>query len=436
MMILGKERSEELAVIYESLVGMRELMSEDPDSKALNAFLKGAVEYMEKIFRAMDENGIVIAYNAGVSPELLRCFGDDVVAIPQEAFPVLQSLLGDPDINARINDYAVAQGLPADICSTNRLANGYLLKGLYPEITCAVFHSSPCDNQKTVGPVAIKEMLGRPIFHIDIPHFSSQREHKYVAAQFKEEIKFLEKQLGRKFSWERMRSVCEESNKMMEKIVEWNQLRRTIPLPQSSKISCLMVLVMLAFSGQEEGTYIMSEFAAECEERIARGESSAPDGEKIRAAWFVDALWQDLSLYDWMEMELGLVVPIDLFGYMATGVFLDTSTQDSMLESLARKCIETIPMIRQINGDYEPFIGDWMRMISDFKADCGIFGGHVGCRGSAGVLGLAKEAFREANIPLLVLEYDFLDNRVTSSEDLQMEITRFVNDVVLPRKVK
>ncbi|MCL4439842.1 MAG: 2-hydroxyacyl-CoA dehydratase family protein [Firmicutes bacterium] len=435
MIILGKERSEELSAIYDGLSDMYEFLLGDPDSRGLIAFAGTAKDYMERVFRAMDEKTPVIVYNTGVSPELFMAFGDDVLALPQEAFPILQSLVGDLNINNKMIDYAVAQGMPTDVCSANKLASGYMIKELFPEITCAVFHSSPCENQ-LLGPLTIKEVLGRPVFPVDIPYHTGQREIDYVASQLEDEIKFLEEQLGRKFSWERMKSICEETNRMMENILEWNQLRKTLPLPQASKISALMVLVLCAFGGLKEGTHVMSEFGAECKVRAARGEATAPDGEKVRAAWFVNPFWQDFLLYDWMESELGLVVPIDLFGYMASERFIDTSTPESILKTLAVKFMDTVPMVRQLRGAYEPFIDDWLRMVTDYKADCGIFGGHTACKGALGVVGLVKEAFRKADIPLLILDFDFLDNRITSSEDLQTEITRFVNDVVLPRKSK
>ena len=44
------------------------------------------------------------------------------------------------------------------------------------------------------------------------------------------------------------------------------------------------------------------------------------------------------------------------------------------------------------------------------------------------------EACRKASIPLLVFEFDMFDARVTPREAVELELTRFVDNVVWPRK--
>ena len=73
-------------------------------------------------------------------------------------------------------------------------------------------------------------------------------------------------------------------------------------------------------------------------------------------------------------------------------------------------------------------------MHTEFDADCGIFAGHLGCKHGWGVIGLFKEACRKAGIPLLIFPYDMMDPRVTGKEEIKFELSRFVNEIVLPRK--
>lgn len=432
MAILGKQRAEELECIYNGMLSMTEMLAGNQQFRGFNAVVKGAKEYMETIMRAIDEQSTVVYVNTGQTPELIRAMGDDILVLPQEAYMLFQAICGDVEYNNKATDIAVAYGLPTDVCATDKTAVGYMLQNLMPPPTCSVYHSSPCENQ-LLGAQIVKEVYGRPVFPVDIPHLNGAREIEYVVAQLKEEIKFLEEHTGKKFCWERFQTICEESNNMTDKILEWNQLRRAFPSPQSGKMASLMLVILQVFSGTELGTWIISELAADAKDKIARGESVVPSKDEIRAVWYVNPIYFDLSIYDWMENELGLVVCQDLFGYMATEPYIDTSTQESMLKGLAYKLMNSVPMVRQGKGDYGPWIEDWMQMASDYKADCAIFGGHIACKGSTCLLGLAKEVFREAEIPLLSLEFDFLDNRVVSSDELKGEISRFVNDVMRPR---
>jgi len=105
-----------------------------------------------------------------------------------------------------------------------------------------------------------------------------------------------------------------------------------------------------------------------------------------------------------------------------------------MLEGLAAKNLRALPMSRQFKGPIDNFVDDYIRLCDDYKADFGIFAGHVACKHGLGGIGLFREASREAGIPLLYFEFDMFDPRVTPAETIQAEISHFVDDVVRPRK--
>jgi hypothetical protein len=170
----------------------------------------------------------------------------------------------------------------------------------------------------------------------------------------------------------------------------------------------------------------------EAKERTERGEKFFE--ERVRAVWYQDAVWTDLQIYDWFERELGLTVPVDIFGFYANEGLIDTSTPDTMIYGLARKLVNCHPMARQFRGDIDFYVKDFMHMLEAFKADCCIFAGHIACKHAWGGIGLFKEACRRADIPLLVFEFDMFDPRITSYEDVYFEVERFVNEIVWPRK--
>jgi len=82
----------------------------------------------------------------------------------------------------------------------------------------------------------------------------------------------------------------------------------------------------------------------------------------------------------------------------------------------------------------ERYIEDFMVLHERFKADCGIMAGHIACKHSWGGVGLFKEACKKAGIPLLVFEFDMFDPRILTYRELQFELERFVNEIVLPMK--
>lgn len=437
MAILGKERARELEAIYKGVTQLYDLYKEDPNSRGFNAVVMGTRAALEETVKALDEKKPVVAHNLGAIPELFRALGDDddeIYVYSFEAINAQQGTMGDPKYNVECIDLAEAQGMSADVCSTDRILLGYLLKNLLLESMCTVFVSAPCDSQ-TVAAETLREIAGQEVFVIDIPNFHGERDIQYVASQLKEAIKFLEEQTGKKLNWGRLKNICEESNRMVEKALEWLEWRRTVPCPQKSKVLSFMYPLLVDAGGTKGGTWVVSELAAEAKERALRGESAAPGGEQIRAIWFGSPVWYDISFYDWMESELGMVIPIDMFSYVVPEMYIDTSTPESILHDLARKQIY-LPMGRHFSGAPEYFIEDLVRAVADYKADCVLIAGHMACKHAWGLTGLVRETLRELDIPVLTFEFDLFDPRITPSEALQEEFRRFANDVVRPRLKK
>ena len=432
MAILGKDRWDDWEAIYEGIDGLTALYEEDSESRGLNAYLKGFKNYVEGIFHAIDEKIPVVWHNCGLTPELIKALDGPIFPYGIEAFAVLENIVGEVSYTMDAIDTAEAHGLASEVCSIDKSALGAAIKRIVPEPLCMVFHNTPCDSQIAASQT-LMDFTGAPAILVDIPYLYGEREIRYVAGQLKNEIEFLEEQTGLKFSWEKLKELAEKNNQMAEYLMSWNESRRVVPCPQNSKLVALMTALLIAFSGDDMGIFIAKELLEESIERAKRKESAVPGGREIRAVWYQDPIWFDISFYDWMEAELGVVVPMDLFGYFAPEGFVDTSSPETMLYGLAKRYIRLLPMSRQFKGPIDIFIDDYLRIYKDFKADFGIFAGHIACKHGWGGIGLFKEASREAGYPLLVFEFDMFDPRITSSEAIQEELSRYVNDIVIPR---
>ncbi len=435
MAILGLDVPTELETIYSGINSEIKKHQGNPDSRAWNAWLtvtKGLVEGLVQL--QMDQVPFIYT-NLGNSPELVFALGEEgsVAPLGFEALGGLQGWYGDNQINMDVMDLTEANALAVDVCSADRLALGYMLKNLTPPPLGGIFVNTPCDSQM-VAAEGFRSIMKKDPFILDVPYYAGDREIQFIASQLKEEIKYLERVTGKKLDWDRLKAICEESNKMVEHLLEWSNYRTKLPCPQLGRVVTFGFIIQNTLSGTPAGTWLASEWAADAKERAQAGKKATKNDEKIRAIWFHDPIWWNLPFYDWMEEELDMVVPMDLFGYVTPEAYLDTSSPEAILTSLARKLTIVMPMSRQFKGNADLYIDDLINVVHEFNADCAIFAGHMGCKHAWGLIGLLKEAMRKADIPLLSFAYDMFDPRVKSEEDLKEEFRRFAHDIVLPRK--
>ena len=422
----------EWRVLIETLPGLISMFEEHGRSHGFGSLISAAWEYFGEIASLWEQGAPFVWYNLGFTPELVLALGG-VGRICIQSMPALQNLVGDPEYTHDFIDLAESAGIPADCCSADKAALGSIMRGLYPPPVCVVGINTPCDSQ-VVGTQAMAELSGRPFFVIDVPYYREDETIRHVAAQLGELIPFLERHTGRKLDFDRLREVCELSNQTTEAIWEWLEWRKHVPLTQSSKVVALTLLIQILWAGAQDGVDLARALAREAKERHERGERFFE--ERVRAIWYQDAVWTDMQIYDWFERDLGLTVPVDIFGFYAQEGLIDTSTPETMLYGLARKLTNCHPMGRQFRGSFDLYLRDFMHMHEAWNADCGIFAGHIACKHAWGGIGLFKEACRKAGIPLLVFEFDMFDPRVTSYDDIFFEVERFVNEVVWPRKMR
>ena len=425
-------RTPEWRQLFQTIPVMRDFFSGDPDSHGIRELLRGVSIYMEKIVHAVDQEHPFVWYNLGFNSEIVYAF-ENLTPTPIEGFGAMHNILGDINTTLDLIDTAEAAGVPNDCCSADRIGAGTLHKGLYPSPACCIGINTPCDAQVLATQV-MAEVSGKPFFVIDVPYYPDDRTVKHVASQLAELVPFMEKSVGQKLDYDRLRHACELSNQMTEAIWEWLEWRKHVPLTQSSKFVSLTLILQIMFAGTQEGVDIARGLLREARERTQRGEHFFE--ERARAVWYQDPVWTDMQIYDWFEHELGLTVPIDVFGYYAQDGLIDTKTPESMLYGLARKMCNCHPMARQFRSDIDVYLNDFLHIHEAWNADCGIFAGHISCKHAWGGIGLLKEACKKADIPLLIFEFDMFDPRITPYEDVYFQVERFVNEIVVPKKLR
>ena len=431
MTVLGRSRPREWETIWDTLTEMESLFAADPEGTGIHGAVANTLELLRFQFTRADAGQPAVWYNLGFNPELLWALGGVIPFCVSEA-AALSSIGGDQADTEAFIDLAEAHGYSSDCCSADKSGIGALIKGLYPEPACLVGINTPCDSQVAVVQAMAERRNHRPLFVIDVPPFENERTFRHVAAQLRQLIPFLEQHTGCKLEWDKLRQVCETTNRTSEYLWQWMEWRSAVPTMQPSKLCSFTMVLMIAFSGSVWGMEMARALAEDARRKVASGARYFE--EKVRAIWYQDPVWWDIQIYDWMEAELGLVVPMDIFGYYASEGWIDTSSEDGLLYGLARRMVNCHPMSRQFRTNMRRYLEDFMTLHRQFRADCGIMAGHIACKHSWGGIGLFKEACKKADIPLLVFEFDMFDPRILTPKELKFELKRFVREIVLPRR--
>ncbi|UCG84334.1 MAG: 2-hydroxyacyl-CoA dehydratase [Dehalococcoidia bacterium] len=327
-----------------------------------------------------------------------------------------------------MEDLEGAEKMPAanDMCTLLRLALYYLDAGVLPMPTALVSLNEPCD-----GVIGLHEAMRHhpewrhlPVFAPDPPYFEDERSIRYFADELKRMVEFLTKHTGRTLDINRLREVVTISNEQYSLWAEYNELRRAVPCPHSHNIGMgCFSLLQTARCGYPENTQWYKDAIEDAEMRIRENKPEVPD-QKIRLLWFdVQPTWY-MSLSSWLEMEWGAVTVLTMFGYCPYTT-VDTSTEDSMFQGLAKRCLFDVPMIRQARGVADNFMADIARIVRDYKMDAVIWPGHMGHKDGAASGSLMRELCRDLNVPLLHIGLDLYDRRYTTIDQVKDSIAQF-----------
>ena len=322
-------------------------------------------------------------------------------------------------------DLGEDHGVHKELCTAGRGFYGPFLNGLLIPPIALVNNGQTCDSSRVYYQLLKKVLPETPSFQLDIPYTDDERAQEYAAGEIKRLVSFLEKVTNKKLDYDRLKEVVEESNRANEYALEANELRKSIPCPQPYQALLLSYLVRMYFSGHPVGTYL---------QRLIRDDAvikmNKADGkEKHRVVlWYTPTFHTPLKLYEeWLRETFGARIVMDYLGFNAWEP-IDTSSPDSIFKGLAKRCMN-VSMARQSKG-IGYFIGDLVRIYDEYKADCVIYPGHVGCKNSWGAVGLAREVMKKRfGAPFLSFEMDIADARVTSEEEIKNKIARFFETV-------
>ena len=424
---------EEYKEALPKLEGMQEAKGLDTEMPILTT-MKAFGQYLENILQAAEEGKPIVYQQFSVWPELLNAF--DLQPICFEAMLALPLLFNpmNPTGLAEHIDSAERGGIPRELCSVNKVAVGEMLLKAFPPPKFMLCNTQACDSGRSAYQV-IQKLTGTPLFFLDSPYGEGEEEIAYMERQIKAMISFVEEQTGRKLDWDRAKEAIEESNRMVEYWLEWNELRKLVPCPAESNQGILTFLASAALSGHPQGTAVLKALRDEAKQRAERGQGVVPE-EKIRASWFhMHVLW-DLFYLNFLQEQYGAVSVIELTSYYAATRPIDTSSPERMIRGLAERYLVSLPMGRQGRGTADIWLDDLLYTAKEWKADCVILASHNGCKYLKACYGMARDECRKAGIPIMVFDIDMNDPRVVSKEAYHKQVEDFFNLVVLPAKAR
>jgi len=263
-----------------------------------------------------------------------------------------------------------------------------------------------------------------PCFAPDPPYHNDQRAIKYYAGEMKRMVEFITRHTGKTLDIDRLREVVEETNKGYALWMEYNEIRRAKPTPHSYilPMSCFFQINTYG-AGDPAKTNWYRDMVADAERRVRENKPEVPN-QKIRAFWYDIQPFYFGQVATWMEQEWGAVVAMDMVSYCPYDL-IDTSTEDTIFEGLAKRAFQDGPMIHQARGLADNVIHDITRVVKDYKIDCVIFPGHMGHKDMAASSSLMREVCRDLGVPFLYIGLDVADYRYTTVEEIKDRISQF-----------
>ncbi len=402
-----------------------------PYRKAVAAVItdvtRGVIELLEGIFHHSD---MLVIHEDMVPPEILRAMG---------LYPWMPELLGillpmlEPGAMEQYIDCAENEGVPPDICSLPKATMGLSLMDVIPRGLAIVTSNLPCDGGMS-SYILMEQRMGLPTFRLDVPfHFKEDRAADYFARELRSMIEWLEARTPGTMDWQKLREICDERNRMVEREQELWEMIRIRPAPMAAEAVYMSHLWSFnVFPGTASGTRLFERISELAMENLEKGAQVVPD-EKYRALLWNPPTLHTIDLFNWAEKEYGVSCIMDSMSFNRLPV-IDTSTEESMLKGLARTIMEG-PMARHTRGPAENYFDDMYYISKTFNIDMIWVAGHVGCKNTQALSGMLREKCREWGMPLLIIDYDLSDPRIEPREGIFSQVAHFMENIMKAEKL-
>jgi len=397
----------------------------DPREICVIEILKSVEGSLNDLFAAVEGGKKMLWHEFLFFPELFRGF-PNVHPFMAELLCGFLPLLDPEGLNPYV-DASENLGLPPDICPADKGFLGAVLLEAQPPADIVVAPTSPCDSAITAYQI-LQKLIEAPVIQCDVPYWQNERGVDLYEHHVWKMIRKIEEVCKTKMDWDRCRESIRLANDFVEAFIAENEMRKLSPCPHPGKLGFYQFMAACALSGTEKGA-ALGRFILEDSKRLAAQKKGALADEKVRILMYNPDPFYDLGVHDWLEDEFGAITVLTFFGH-ATQTLIDTSTPKSIVRDYAWKMMN-ICMARQYRGPHEFFMDDFIGALEGWNVDAVIIPALIQCKHGQATHGFIREACREREKPLLLVEFDPMDARPVSIDKIHSTIAEWMETQVI-----
>lgn len=343
--------------------------------------------------------------------ELIHSFGLNALSIECLACYVSGYRLEDFFI-----DFAQSLGIAPTLCSYHKTFIGAVESGVVPPASYAVTTSLSCDgNLNTFRFLQKKNHV--PFTLLDVPYTDDDASVDYLAAQLETMVRDMEEQLGRNFQPEKLKESLRIENETRCELLRFYELAQRHYYPGE----IIHQLYMMMGTHLLMGTQKFLDLIRFMNEEI----QTFPEFTGKRILWIhLIPYYQESLKYYFNSSE-----KYQLLGGDIIFDFTDTLDPEDPFRSLARKLIKNV-----YNGSYSHKAQAIGSLTDKLHPDAVIHFCHWGCKQASGGSLLLKEAMKERNIPMLILDGDGIDHRNSHDGQIKTRLEAFLEMIEEEKK--
>ena len=272
-----------------------------------------------------------------------------------------------------------------------------------------------------------------PLFILDTPVCHTRyypETARYVKAQIREYIQFLETVTGRKMDMDRMTQVGRlslEAQKLWQQVLKTTACR---PAPMTAFDAFFFLALIVTLRGTRTAVDFYRELLSEMEDRIARGIAMVPD-EQYRLLWDNLPVWHRLK---WLSDRFAghkacLVADTYTSAWCGAIQYIDP---DHFLDSIAQAYTRIY-----LNVGIDQMADQVLEMIRFYDVDGVVMHSNRSCKPySFGQMDIMARIREKTGIPVLMLEADMVDPRSFSEAQAETRIDAFMEMIRYRRPKK
>lgn len=400
----------------------------DPREAGPIEVMKAVDVYIGDLFSAVEQGKKMIWHEFLFFPEIFHGFPNVHTWMTETLCGFLPVL--DPEGLTPYIDAAENAGLPADVCPADKGMLGCVLEEVMPPVAIACAPTSPCDSAITAYQI-LGKLIDAPVFQADMPYWQDDRGIELYQHHIWKMIRTIEEVCRIRMDWDKCREHIRLANESVELFIEENEMRKLSPCPHPGKLGFYQFLLLTVASGTPYARDVCRAILEDSKELASQGKGAVAD-EKVRLLMYNPDPFYDVGIHDWLEDEFGAVTVLTFFGHATMGL-IDPKTPETIVRDYAWKMMN-ICMARQYRGPHEFFMDDFIQAMENWNVDAVIVPALLQCKHGQATHGFIREACKEREKPLCLVEFDPMDPRPSSIESIHNTVAEFLETQVLPYK--